>query len=526
MPMMLQDLIDQIQQGVPQAPMPGEQPQGLTASLTPLVQLGSVDQRHKLLQQQYNQWGQVAAGAPIDFTKGKGAPLALAGIANLVSAGLGGWQQGKAMAGEQGLLDKQDKLRGDAADAVQRAPMSDLQAALMASPEDAPAKMQAAQDATGQRSKLGMLLGMSGDPQLAGTGKTLAGEADKDRETMLGMPQARQQLAAGDVKNQSAGVSLKEAIEKLRREKAAAAALEDPATVAAYRASVGKMMPGIDLSAVPVQALQTFAPLAEKFFAAKAAADAKKEIATGNQTSKMDIEKLKLGAGGLLSPDALDQVAELFSTTGQLPSLGQGPAGAAVRRQIVNRAAELHPDGNLAGNKADYKADSGSLASQQKILDNAESWERTGKANLDVLLGVAQKLKDTGSPWLNGPVRTFMEKGAGDPNQTAFKAAHATVVNEYAKILSGAQGSGSVTEGARHEAESMLPLDATFDQMAAAAKILDTDAGNRIGSARQQVATIRGRTRGQPASTEAPAAAPAKVLNLTRGKDGKLVEVK
>lgn len=531
MPMMLQDLMDQLQQGTLQPPdpsqlPPGTPPNGLLANLAPLIKLGSVDQRHKLFQQQFDQAGQTAAGAPVDYSHGKGAPLALAGLVNLVSAGLGGYQQGKATGGLRDLVKEQDTTRTDAASSALNAPTPDFASLLSASPEDLPAKTQAAQQANDGRRRAGMMLSLSGDQVLGPLGKSLYGDAERGQETMLGIPGQRQELAGRDVKNQNAGVGLQEAIEKLRKEKAAQAALEDPATVAAYRASVGKMMPGIDLSAVPVQALQTFAPLAEKFFAAKAAADAKKEIATGNQTNKMDIEKLKLGAGGLLSPDALDQVAELFSTTGQLPSLGQGPAGAAVRRQIVNRAAELHPDGNLAGNKANYKADSGSLASQQKILDNAESWERTGKANLDVLLGVAQKLKDTGSPWLNGPVRTFMEKGAGDPNQTAFKAAHATVVNEYAKILSGAQGSGSVTEGARHEAESMLPLDATFDQMAAAAKILDTDAGNRIGSARQQVATIRGRTSGQPVSAEAPAAAPAAVRKFTRGKDGKLVEVK
>lgn len=230
------------------------------------------------------------------------------------------------------------------------------------------------------------------------------------------------------------------------------------------------------------------------------------------------------GGGGPpgLTPQALDQIAEQFHTTGQLPPTGMGAAGMLMRKAIINRAAELHPDANLAGNKAGYKADSASLAGQQKILDNAESWERTGKANLGVLLNIAQKLKDTGSPWLNRPVRTFMDKGVGDPNQAAFRAAHATVVNEYAKILSGAQGSGSVTEGARHEAESMLPLDGTWEQLSVAAAVLDTDAGNRIGSARQQVATIKGRASGQPAAAEA---APGKATHRFNPATGKIEAV-
>lgn len=221
MPMMLQDLVDMVQNPPSMQPPgqlpPGTPPNGLLANLMPLMQLGSVDQRHKLLQQQYDQAGQTAAGAPIDYSKGKGAPLALAGLVNLVSAGLGGYQQGKATGGLRDLVTQQDAGRTAAAQAVQAAPMSDLQSALMASPTDAPAKLQAAQDATGQRSKLGMLLGMTGDPQLAGMGKQLASEAGQDHETMLGIPQQRQQLAGGDIKNQEAQADL---AAKLRGENA------------------------------------------------------------------------------------------------------------------------------------------------------------------------------------------------------------------------------------------------------------------------------------------------------------------
>jgi len=213
------------------------------------------------------------------------------------------------------------------------------------------------------------------------------------------------------------------------------------------------------------------------------------------------------GLDSLISPEAIDQHAQAYLQGRPLPNFGR--ANPIVHGAIIKRAAELNPSANLALGAASTKADTGSLASQQKILDNAEGWERTGKANLDVLMGVAQKLKDTGSPFFNRPVRYFMDKGIGDPNQAAFRAAHATVVNEYAKILSGAAGSSSVTDSARREAESMLPLDATWDQLGAAAKVLDTDAGNRINSARQQIANIKGRIGGQPTPASAATAAPA-----------------
>jgi hypothetical protein len=227
------------------------------------------------------------------------------------------------------------------------------------------------------------------------------------------------------------------------------------------------------------------------------------------KTGKVLPMSVRGASQGGLTPQALQMLTQQGLATGQVPQIGKGNAGTATAMQIANSmAANGGATPDLAGARAGNHADSASLASQQKILDNAESWERTGKANLNVLLGIAQDLHDTGSPWLNRPVRLFAEKAVGQPGQTAFRAAHATVVNEYAKILSGAQGSGAVTEGARHEAESMLPLDATWEQLAAAAKVLDTDAGNRIGAARQQVDQIRGRISGKQQAGSVPPTAP------------------
>ncbi len=224
------------------------------------------------------------------------------------------------------------------------------------------------------------------------------------------------------------------------------------------------------------------------------------------------------GGMGSYSSDAVDALARKANATGkiELPQGVRGPAAYQLGQQVLERMLTLDPNANLAERQASYHGDTGSLASQQKILDNAESWERTGKANLNVLLGVAHKLHDTGSPWLNAPVRSFAEKGFGDPNFTAFKAAHATVVNEYAKILSGSQGSAAVTDSARKEADSMLPLDATWEQLAGAARVLDTDAGNRIGAARQQVSNIKGRLGGGVAAQQAAPQAPTDTAALRK----------
>lgn len=212
MPMMLQDLVDQIQQpqGMPPPPPPppGTPPNGLLANLMPLMQLGSVDQRHKLFQQQFDQGGQLAQGAPVDYSKGKGAPLALAGLVNLVTAGMGGYEQGKATGGLRDLVHEQDAGRTAAAGKLLSAPTPNLSSLLTASPADLPAAASAAQGAIQSQRQSGLMAALTGDPQLAGAGKMLYADADRGQETMLGMPQQRQQLAGGAQQLESGSLDL------------------------------------------------------------------------------------------------------------------------------------------------------------------------------------------------------------------------------------------------------------------------------------------------------------------------------
>lgn len=231
------------------------------------------------------------------------------------------------------------------------------------------------------------------------------------------------------------------------------------------------------------------------------------------------------GPGGALTPESLDQLATMFARTGAVPPVGRGKAAPMIVAQIVNRAAQMFPDADLAGNKAGYKADTTSLGKQQQLMDLTKSWEATGKANLGNLRRISGTLVNAGSPLANRPLRWLYQNAGGDPTVTAFKAAHAAVVNEYAKILSGNTGGGGVTEGARHEAESMLPLDSTPAQIAAAADVLETDAGNRLSALTAQLAETKNRTLGKPQPAKAEEAAAPAVRKFKR-VNGKLVEDK
>ena len=314
MALMLQSALD-----TPQQPQQG----GIDPTLlAQIMGLGSVDQRHRLLQQQIDMGGQTAQGSQVDYSHGKGTPLLLSGLANLLSAGVGGYQQGKAQGGMRGLIDEQNAGRTAAAGSMLSAAPPDLRSVLMASDANMPQAASDAQEAIrGQRSS-GLMGLLSGDPQLAGAGKSLYGEAEKGQATMLGMPQERIGLAEGQQKV-AAGERL-------------AASETDPATTTLRRALAKKYAPdqAESIDTAPGGALNTVLPNLEKFAATKETADARREAAKESAAARADVARI-MAAGG--------RDRAIITTTGQAPGAPGQPVDPAALEAIP-------PAGKLADN--------------------------------------------------------------------------------------------------------------------------------------------------------------------------------
>lgn len=254
------------------------------------------------------------------------------------------------------------------------------------------------------------------------------------------------------------------------------------------------------------------------------------------ETNKRAARVAAAGAGDGFSSAALDQAAEQYTATGVLPSFGQGKAGAALRLKVANRAAELHGDASLAGNKADYGADKDSLKHLQRQADATEQFENTALSNLNTFLDQAKGVVDTGSPFFNAPARKLAQQFAGNPKMAAFNASREVAVNEISKVLSGSTGAAAVSDSARHEAASLLGPDASLAQIQAAAQILKTDMANRKKAVNDGIAIVKGRIAGHkappatgpaaaagiPASTAAPTHYLVKGnMRIAAGPDGK-----
>lgn len=228
-------------------------------------------------------------------------------------------------------------------------------------------------------------------------------------------------------------------------------------------------------------------------------------------------------AAPALSPEGLALTAKQYAMTGQLPPMGMGKQGAAVRTAIINEAAKQYAGLDLPTQIAEFKANQESLKKIQGQSDALQAFESTAGKNLDVFLGLAAKMTDTGSPMLNKPIRSLEGAVLGSDVQAAYNTARRTVIPEYAKILSNPGLSGQLSDSARKEIEDVVSGNATLAQTIASAKILKQDTQNRRESYTDQIADIQKRIATPPGGA-ASSVKPETGEQWVRDANGKLVK--
>ena len=233
---------------------------------------------------------------------------------------------------------------------------------------------------------------------------------------------------------------------------------------------------------------------------AKATVPFKIDVAAGSAAAK---EAATAAAGGM-TPDDISREGQLYAVTGQI----NAGRDSVLRQKIIHAGNEwarnsgLSPREMLAA-RAAYQGDVGSLKNFQKQRDQIVSFEQTAQKNLDLFLNQAQKIIDTGSPWINKPLRSLDEKVLGSDDIAAVNVARQVANNEIAKVTSGGGMSGVLSDAARNEVASYNPGSATFKQTVRIANILRQDMANRHQSMDDTLQNIKERIGGQAATTGA-----------------------
>lgn len=227
------------------------------------------------------------------------------------------------------------------------------------------------------------------------------------------------------------------------------------------------------------------------------------------QDADANRKKVDTGEGTLqLTGPALDMAAKMYAKTGTLPSMGMGKAGAAIRERVLNRAAQYDPSTDafsvdapvpdIAGAKAGFQADQGSLVSLQKNLDAVSAFMKTADKNAELLKDVMEKIPNTGIPLLNMPVRLISKNVFGNENMAALDSIRQAVQNEYARIISQPNLAGALSDSARKEMEVVLDGNSTPHQILAALNQLHAEGQNRVKTYEEQRADIKKRIKGGP----------------------------
>ena len=196
------------------------------------------------------------------------------------------------------------------------------------------------------------------------------------------------------------------------------------------------------------------------------------ELAVTSTPHELELEKLRrqelglqkrrldeeLASGTPLTKDTLDFAAQLYTQTGQMPSVGMGKNAQAIRSQILTRAAEINMGGgasaaDAAGKLVGNKIDVATKTKATKDFSTGTQGRQVTAFNTAIdHLATMDKLSDA---LQNGDVKLINSLGntiarqTGQPAPTNFDAAKQIVTAEVIKAV--VASGGGVTE--RQEAE-------------------------------------------------------------------------
>lgn len=262
-----------------------------------------------------------------------------------------------------------------------------------------------------------------------------------------------------------------------------------PADIAAFPAGTAgsRLTPGTRLPLAERAKLMGEETPAAKQANIKAEAKARAE---GTQAGEVNSTVMDDGTLGLLADREL--------AGGETPNLGRGKNGEANRARYYEifkqHATEQGLTGaDIAGSKASFQANKSSQASLQKLYDASTAWATTAEKNTAQAEQRLRKIVDTGSPWINRPLRSINRNVLGSADQAAFDAAIKTIIPEYARLLSSPSGTGVLSDNARKEAESILNDSHSVAQILATLDVLKSDAKNRRDSYSSQLRDVKWR---------------------------------
>lgn len=254
-----------------------------------------------------------------------------------------------------------------------------------------------------------------------------------------------------------------------------------------------------------------------KVEAAKVAMDAKDQQLRESHATQIEIAKMRTdttramhaaaGTGGAiepLSPQALKLAAELTEKGIPLPG-GYSKAGMSRGNAILNQMAEGGATGgSIASGRADVKADTGSLAFQQKRVDAVEAGAKKIASDIKTIDTYIKEGNPDHIRLINqgeNQLRSLMS----DPTLAPYALAVKQVATEYERQMQGGQMSvAQLHAGAQEQARKILNEDMSVAEVRSVLPVMLRELENNRVAAHSQLGEIRTRMGGSGATAAQP----------------------
>jgi len=212
-----------------------------------------------------------------------------------------------------------------------------------------------------------------------------------------------------------------------------------------------------------------------------------------------------------LTPGGLDVAATQYAQTGSMPPLGMGSAG--MRSAIINRAAELFPDLNIAATAGDYRANLGSMTQLTKRYNAMQAYANQAKMSLDNARALSVNVPRTGVPLVNKYKNWANKTLRGSAPLSEFEVFVYTAARDYARVTSGGSESvAQMTDAANSAADALLNSAMTPEAFESALGAMQRDMDNATGTLKDQIQVVRGDVGRKPGAAPPSDASGSKVI--------------
>lgn len=195
-----------------------------------------------------------------------------------------------------------------------------------------------------------------------------------------------------------------------------------------------------------------------------------------------------------LDQTTLDYWVKRMRAGDPMPALGFGGSNTrkALLRGVAEDAAKTGSTANIdQANSQIRKANETALAQIARTRALIDNYEKTAMKSSYLVEHLAQKgVGPTGTPIFDKWVQAG-RRATGDPDVTAFNNSIETLVNEYAKVMSGGYGAAATAEGAINRAHVLLSESSNMKQLHAAVNVMRTEMEFRSKSLVDEQAEIQ-----------------------------------